>query len=90
MAFRFEEEVVKKKLSKDQEFLRDIDTLLRTRNESPLEVERLQMARKDVASRLTAEEIAEYEATRGVQKFDAAQLAEDLKEMEFNRDKNSI
>lgn len=92
MAFRssFENETKTVKLSQNQEFLRDIDVALRTRADSPWEVERLNMARKDVASRLTVEEIAEYEASRGVQAFDADKLAADLKEMDQNKDKNSI
>lgn len=94
MAFRMtfdDDSATKIKLNQNQQFLKDIDTMLRTRGESPWEVERLNMARTDVVSRMTPDEVAQYENTRKVTGgFDAAKLAEDLKEMDQNKDKNSI
>lgn len=91
MAFQFAEEEKRIVLNKNQEFLRDIDTLLWTKRDSPREVARLTAAREDVLSRLTEKEIAEYNSSRKTNTgFNAAQLAADLKEMELNKDKNSI
>ena len=93
-AYTFKEEVVRKTLNQNQEFLRNIDSLIRTRSSNPGEVERLKWARKDVESRMTAAEIAEYEATRGgvalTKAEQDAKWAADMAEMEQNRDSNSI
>lgn len=84
------EEVKVVKLNKNQQFLKDIDNLLRMQSNSAGEVARLHAARVDVASRMTAEEIAIYEATRAEVAFDAKKMAADIAEMEMNRDKNPI
>ena len=93
-AYTFKDEVVRKTLNQNQEWLRDIDSLIRTRSGNPGEVARLQWARKDVESRMSATEIAEYEATRGGDTLTQAQKdakwAAEMADMEQNRDSNSI
>jgi len=94
-AYTFKEDEVRKTLNQNQEWLRNIDSLIRTRSGNPGEVARLQAAHADVKTRMSAEEIAEYEATLSgastmTQAEKDAKWKAEMAEMEQNRDSNSI
>lgn len=91
-AYTFKEEKVRKILNKNQEWLRNINSLIRTRSSNPGEVERLKAAKEDVESRLTLEEIREcYDNTDHLTQAEKDAIwAAEIAEMENNKDSNSI
>ena len=75
-------------------FLNEIKDAMGRNVDNPKELARLELAKADVLSRLTKEQIVEYTNSLVPTELDVARAkakhAEELKEMEFNRDSNSI